>query len=194
MLQPVYMGEALKRRIKQTADFANPAQEAMLNLMVAADYVHTRLERVCLKFGVTRPQYNVLRILRGVHPDGHSRAEIAARLLSSAPDVTRLVDRLQAQGLVERDRMEEDRRLRIARITGNGLRLLAGRGASLVRMQFGVSELRRAVDGDKQVEPPLRGVNLGNIKMEVADGVFSELLLRRLVTFDFGQATNAVSL
>ena len=118
------MGEALKRRIKQTADFENPAQEAMLNLIVAADYVHTCLEKVCLKFGLTRPQYNVLRILRGVHPGGHPRAEIGARLLASAPDVTRLVDRLEAQGLVERVRVEEDRRLSIARITKKGLRLV----------------------------------------------------------------------
>jgi len=118
------MGEALKRRIKQTADFENPAQEAMLNLIVAADYVHTRLEKVCLKFGLTRPQYNVLRILRGAHPGGHPRSEIGARLLASAPDVTRLVDRLEAQGLVERARVEEDRRLSIARITRKGLRLL----------------------------------------------------------------------
>lgn len=118
------MGEALKRRIKQTADFANPAQEAMLNLIVAADYVCVRLERVCAEFGITRPQYNVLRILRGVYPGGHPRAEIAARLLASAPDVTRLVDRLQTQGLVERERVEEDRRLSIARITKKGLRLL----------------------------------------------------------------------
>src|SRR5215204_2999241 len=45
---------------------------------------------------------------------------------------------------------------------------LTGRGACLVRMQLGVSKLRRAVNGDKQVEPPLLGVNLGNIHMEVA--------------------------
>ena len=118
------MGDALKRRIKQTADFANPAQEAMLNLIVAADYVCVRLEQVCAEFGITRPQYNVLRILRGVHPAGHPRGEIASRLLASAPDVTRLVDRLQARGLVKRDRVEEDRRLSIARITQKGLRLL----------------------------------------------------------------------
>ncbi len=118
------MGETLKRRIKQKADFANPAQEAMLNLIVAADHICARLERVCAEFGITRPQYNVLRILRGVYPGGHPRAEISARLLASAPDVTRLVDRLQAQGLVERDRVKEDRRLSIARITKKGLRLL----------------------------------------------------------------------
>lgn len=124
MLQIVDMGEILKRRIKQKADFANPAQEAMLNLIVAADYVSTRLERVCADFGITRPQYNVLRILRGVHPGGHPRGEIGARLLASAPDVTRLVDRLEGKGLVERVNVAEDRRLSMARITKKGLRFL----------------------------------------------------------------------
>ena len=118
------MGEALKRRIKQKADFTNPAQEAMLNLIVAADYVDTRLESICADFGLTRPQYNVLRILRGVHPNGHPRGEISARLLANAPDVTRLVDRLLVQGLVKRNGAKEDRRLSITYITNKGLRLL----------------------------------------------------------------------
>jgi DNA-binding MarR family transcriptional regulator len=118
------MGEALKRRIKQASDFHSPAQEAMLNLMVAADHLRGRLDRVCAEFGVTHGQYNVLRILRGVHPEGHPRCEISARMLEKAPDVTRLVDRLEAQGLVERTRSEEDRRLSITRITPRGLRLL----------------------------------------------------------------------
>jgi DNA-binding MarR family transcriptional regulator len=119
-----HMGETLKKRIKQKAKFASPAQEAMLNLIVAGDYVHTRLERVCAGFGITRPQYNVLRILRGVYPGGHTRGEIVSRLLANAPDVTRLVDRLKTQGLVERDGVQEDRRLSVARITKKGLRLL----------------------------------------------------------------------
>jgi hypothetical protein len=61
-------------------------------------------------------------------------------------------------------------------------------------MQFSQSELRRAIDGDEEVEPPLLGVNLSDVDVEVADGIFSELLLRRLVALDFGQAANAVAL
>lgn len=118
------MGEALKKRIKQTADFASPAEEAILNLMVAADHVRSRFDRVCSDFRLTHGQYNVLRILRGVYPEGHPRCEIAARMLEKAPDVTRLVDRLEAQGLVERDRSGEDRRLSLTRITKKGLSLL----------------------------------------------------------------------
>jgi hypothetical protein len=71
---------------------------------------------------------------------------------------------------------------------------LTGRGAGLVSMQLGVSELRRAVDGDEQVEPSLLGMNLGDVHMEVADGVFSELFLRWLVAFDLRQAADDVTL
>src|SRR5215204_2537155 len=61
-----------------------------------------RMNDVCRKHGVTHDQYNILRILRGVHPTGHPRCEITKRLISRAPDVTRLLDRLVRQGLVER--------------------------------------------------------------------------------------------
>jgi DNA-binding MarR family transcriptional regulator len=118
------MGDALSRRIQQ-ARFDSPAQEAMLNLLVAADHLHGRMERVCSEFGVTASQYNVLRILRGVHPEGHPRCEIARRMIERAPDVTRLIDRLEKRGWVERDRAERDRRLSISRITDVGLELLA---------------------------------------------------------------------
>jgi DNA-binding MarR family transcriptional regulator len=135
------MGEALRRRIKQTADFQSPTEEAMLNLMVAADHVRARLDRVCAGFGVTHGQYNVLRILRGVHPEGHPRCEIAARMLEKAPDVTRLVDRLEAQGLVERVRSETDRRLSLTRITQKGLDLLAQMEAPMAEINRFFGEL-----------------------------------------------------
>src|ERR1700757_3122275 len=97
------MTEALSRRLKQ-AEFSSPAQEALLSVMVAAAALNERMDRVCAGHKITRAQYNVLRILRGVHPEGHPRCEIAQRMIERAPDVTRLVDRLQAQGLVRRNR------------------------------------------------------------------------------------------
>lgn len=117
------MGEALSKRIKQP-QFENALQEAILNLLVAASHVRERLDEVCFEHGVTHPQYNVLRILRGAHPDGYSRCEIARRMLEKAPDVTRLIDKLEEQGLAERGRSEEDRRLSITIITRKGLNLL----------------------------------------------------------------------
>lgn len=118
------MGDVLRRRIRQDR-FESPLQEAVLNLMVAAEHVRDLMERTCTEAGISSSQYNVLRILRGVHPAGHPRCEIARRMIERAPDVTRLIDRLEKQGLVERDRTERDRRLSISRITPAGLDLVA---------------------------------------------------------------------
>jgi len=117
------VGTGLKRRIKQ-AHFTSAQQEALLNLSVAANYLREQSERVVEAFDITLPQYNVLRILRGVHPDGHPRGEIAVRMLDRAPDITRIVDRLSAKNLVGRDRGGDDKRQSITRITREGLDLL----------------------------------------------------------------------
>jgi DNA-binding MarR family transcriptional regulator len=117
------MTEALKRRLKQ-GRFTSPQQEALLSVAVAAGAINDLVDGICERHGLTRSQYNVLRILRGVHPDGHPRCEVAGRMVDRAPDVTRLVDRLQARGLVRRTRGGSDLRQAIARITPKGLRLL----------------------------------------------------------------------
>jgi DNA-binding MarR family transcriptional regulator len=117
------MGEALKRRIRQTR-FESHAQEAMLNLIVASNFIRERWEHVVRDFSITVPQYNILRILRGVYPDGHPRGEIAVRMLDRAPDVTRIIDRLEEKELVERERTNRDRRQSITRITPAGMKLL----------------------------------------------------------------------
>jgi DNA-binding MarR family transcriptional regulator len=117
------VGSGLRQRIQQE-HFASPQQEALLNLSVAANYLREQSERVVSAFDITLPQYNVLRILRGVHPDGHPRGEIAVRMLDRAPDVTRIVDRLAAKKLVQRARGGSDKRHSITRITRDGLRLL----------------------------------------------------------------------
>lgn len=113
----------MKRRIKQER-FESTAQETFLNLLLVADHLREKLERICAKHGITGGQYNILRILRGVYPEGHPRCEISARLLERAPDVTRMVDRLEKEGLVERERSAEDRRLSLTRITKKGLKLI----------------------------------------------------------------------
>lgn len=117
------MTEALSRRLKQT-QFANSAQEALLSVIVAANTLNDLMDRICEDYGITRPQYNVLRILRGVHPAGHARNEIACRMVDRASDITRLVDRLQARGLVKRARGNNDQRQAVTGITAKGMRLL----------------------------------------------------------------------
>lgn len=78
--------------------------------------------------GLSAPQFNILRILRGAAQngeDGLACGEIGERLLAQAPDLTRLLDRLAAQGLVRRERGSRDRRVVKTHVTGKGLAVLA---------------------------------------------------------------------
>ena len=104
--------------------FASLTDQAIVSMLVATGYLYARLGEICGRHGVTTDQFNILRILRGVYPDGHPRYEIAERMINRSPDVTRFLDRLERQGLVERVRSAEDRRLSISRITTTGLEVL----------------------------------------------------------------------
>jgi len=101
------------------------ASEAFVALLRVAGRLQRDLDDACREFEITHDQYNVLRILRGAHPEGHPRFEVAARLVRRSPDVTRLIDRLEKRGLVRRGWAPSNRRLSIATITDAGLALLA---------------------------------------------------------------------
>jgi len=116
------------QRLSQTKPLDDAVAEAMVNVLLAGAWLNDRLEKVLLPLGISHAQYNVLRILRGVHPAGHPRGEIARRMIDRAPDVTRLIDRLRKRGLVERGRGAEDRRQSVTRITAKGLDLLTRAG------------------------------------------------------------------
>ena len=117
------MGNVLKRRLKQLS-FESAEQEAILNILVSSNHVKSKIEAVCTKHGITISQFNVLRILNGKYPEGYPRCDIISRMIDPAPDVTRLIDRLIKQGLVERYASTEDRRLSIARINNKGIAVL----------------------------------------------------------------------
>ena len=117
------MGEILKKRLKQSR-FESSEQEAILNILVASNHLKSKIDAVCLKYGITMSQFNVLRILNGKYPEGYPRCDIISRMIDPAPDVTRLIDRLIKQELVERFTSDEDRRLSLARITKKGIAVL----------------------------------------------------------------------
>src|SRR5699024_10842009 len=114
------MGEILKKRLKQDS-FASVESEMVLNLMVTLYFLVNNLNEVLKKFDMTRGQFNVLRILKGVYPEGHARCDIIDRMIEPSPDVTRLVDRLEKAGYIERSRSQEDARRSITTITEQGL-------------------------------------------------------------------------
>ncbi|MBS1824242.1 MAG: MarR family transcriptional regulator [Acidobacteria bacterium] len=114
---------SIQQRIKQRR-FRNSTEESFVSILFAGTRIVQRIEDACEAHGITHTQYNVLRILRGVHPEGHPRCEIAERLIGRAPDVTRLLDRLEQGKLIARNWSKENRRLSIATITAKGLELL----------------------------------------------------------------------
>jgi DNA-binding MarR family transcriptional regulator len=117
------MGKNLRIWLKQSVPM-EPGLDAMLNLFVAGKLVENDFEEMIMPFGITRRQYNVLRILKGVYPQGHPRAEIAARVLEQSPDITRIIDRLEEQGYITRKRGKEDKRESVTIITPKGIALV----------------------------------------------------------------------
>lgn len=119
------MTEQLLQEIGQARPFVNRSEEAFLNLLRSAHILEQRLGRFLRGYKLSQAQYNALRILRGSFPEPLPCKEVGARMVTPMPDVTRLLDRLEARGLVDRSRSEEDRRVVEASITGKGLDLLA---------------------------------------------------------------------
>ncbi len=102
-----------------------PLEEAVfLGLLRTADALLREVDQLLEAAELSPTQYNVLRILRGAAPAGLACREIGARMLTRDPDITRLLDRLEARGLVTRARQRDDRRVVKTRITSKGLRLL----------------------------------------------------------------------
>ena len=113
----------LSELIKQDR-FTSVQQEAVFNVLVTSSWIMNELAAAMAPHGVTPAQYNVLRILRGSHPEQLTCSDVGDRLLDRTPDVTRLLNRLERAGFVSRCRAEHDRRVVHVGITEAGLALL----------------------------------------------------------------------
>ena len=100
-----------------------PEEAVFLELLRTTDTLTRRLITVLKSDDLSSNQYNVLRILRGA-PEGLPCGEIASRMITRDPDITRLLDRLERRSLISRCRETKDRRMVMARITPDGLKLL----------------------------------------------------------------------
>jgi DNA-binding MarR family transcriptional regulator len=115
---------SLKLEIAQQPPFFSMEEEAVLNLMRTADFMHRAFHRKTRSWGVTSTQYNVLRILRGAQPVGLTCSAIGDRMITADPDITRLLSRLKALKLVRQLRDKHDRRVVWTQISPAGLQLL----------------------------------------------------------------------
>jgi DNA-binding MarR family transcriptional regulator len=132
------MPSQLYAEIHQTAPLT-PVQEAAANLHRTAAILMQQISVVLAEHGLSPTQYNVLRILRGAGDGGLRPSDIARRLVSPDPDITRLVDRLVRRGWARRDRDDADRRVVLIRIAHDGLhalRVCDGPVQALQRTQF----------------------------------------------------------
>jgi len=112
--------------LKQTRRFADPRQEAVIALLRTADVLRARIEAHLLPHGVSPEQYNVLRILRGAPEHRLPTLEIASRMITRAPNITRLIDKLVAKKLVSRCDHDRDRRGVVVKLSSRGLDLVNG--------------------------------------------------------------------
>lgn len=117
-MKRVGQSESKKRQI------SSPEEVAFLELCRTTDLLSRRLAALLKTEDLSANQYNVLRILRG-SPDGLPCGEIGNRMITRDPDITRLLDRLEKRELISRCRETKDRRMVMARITPQGMELLA---------------------------------------------------------------------
>lgn len=120
--------------------FDSPEQEAYLQLWRTYDRLREIEERTFREHGISAQQYNTLRLLKAAHPARLATHELSQRLISRAPDMTRLLDKLESLQLIERQRCPTNRRVIEVAITRSGvakLKTMAAQVRQCSREQLG---------------------------------------------------------
>lgn len=115
----------IELEIKQDK-FNTSHQKALLNILFTSNWIVTKQRELFEPHGITSQQYNILRILRGQHPNRISGADIKNRMLDKNSDISRLLDRLIGKNLVAKSPCPDDKRASDVSITEEGLTLLKG--------------------------------------------------------------------
>lgn len=110
--------------IKQSKDFRSPYEKLVVNILYTNSWVLDQQNKLFKTHGITGPQYNVLRILRGQYPEPCTVNTIIERMLDRMSNASRIVDRLETKELVARTVCKSDRRAKDVVITEKGLALL----------------------------------------------------------------------
>ncbi|MEJ0057540.1 MAG: MarR family transcriptional regulator [Bacteroidota bacterium] len=120
----------IEEEIKQS-NFRSPYQRATINLIYTAGWLQNKQQGFFKPFGITSSQFNILRILRGQHPNKISGAEIKSRMLDKNSDIPRLLDRLIKKNLITKNPCPNDKRAADIVITQEGLDILGQIDSSL---------------------------------------------------------------
>jgi len=125
----------------QQPKFINEFQKAGINLMYTVSYLTNRNQHHLKSFGLTLPQFNILRILRGQHPKATTVNDLIDRMIDKSSNASRIVEKLRAKKLVERKVCDHDRRAVDIIITEAGLAILEKVDAVEHEFFFGVGSL-----------------------------------------------------
>ncbi|MDX2248465.1 MAG: MarR family transcriptional regulator [Bacteroidia bacterium] len=131
----------LEDAIKQKTPFKSIWQKVMVNILYTHNWLTDMHKDIFKPYGITPQQYNVLRILRGQHPNPVSTCTIRERMLDRMSDVSRIVDRLVKKKLVVRQICMTDKRLVDVVISESGLALLADVDAKSDEMDHSLANL-----------------------------------------------------
>jgi len=104
--------------------FRNGRQKVMVNLLFTHNWLTHRIKAYLKRYEISLPQYNILRIIHGSHPQPLTTSVIASRMLDKASDASRIVERLHKKGLVEKKTCKDDKRLVDVVMTQEGLNLM----------------------------------------------------------------------
>lgn len=115
---------SIETDIKQQKPFKTPYQKVVVNILYTNNWLSSMQIDISKKYGITPQQYNVLRILRGQHPNPITVNAIIERMLDKMSNASRLVDKLLSKGYVTRQENKQDRRACDIQITNEGLKVL----------------------------------------------------------------------
>lgn len=142
----------LRSELRQQKPFGSLAHEAFLSVARTEALLRDGIERLLAPHELTLAQYNVLRVLRGAETAGLCRNEIRDRLITRMPDVSRLLDRMEAAGLIHRVRSTKDRRQVKTTLTARGRKLVDQLDAPMAReherqfTQLDAKQLKSLID------------------------------------------------
>jgi len=134
----------IEEEIKQKAKFRNPHHKLAVNLLYTANWLLEKNQFFFKQYELTNQQFNILRILRGQHPQKISGAEIKNRMIDKNSDVSRLLDRLILKNLVAKSQCANDKRAADVMITKQGLGLLKEIDKKMDKSDTGVLQLTKA--------------------------------------------------
>ncbi len=128
----------------QQKKFKDPYERAMVNLLYTSSWLSYRQTAVFKKYGLSMQQYNILRILRGQHPEPITVNMLIDRMIDKSSNASRIVEKLRSKGLLERQTCPDDRRRVDVVITNEGLNILAKATEALAELHRSMRSINEA--------------------------------------------------